>query len=1615
MARLTQYKARTLEQQLSLARQDTEWARSALQREHETNASARAELTTRLTRAETALDLATQERSSAAAQLAQAERALNDTQAKHAESAARIAQLQSAAAAQEHDARLEINGLQRTIELGEARVQHAERRAAQLEAACDELVAKCGEREGAAQDLADEERAATASLREENAALQAALDRLAASLGVQVKDGEVEQPSLSTAASFAAHVQRDGKSFSEVYLDLVRTDEELRRERAETGRLEGVLAEVMADLDAHAPQLKAQRDENAALRAELDEALAELATAAEVRDAAQETAAEAQRELARVEREHTLVTQQLEDTGLQVRTLLREVILLRDPSAAERMEDDGTPLDVPSTDIHTIITQELVTFRSLSELCAQNKRLLHALRELGNKMEAMDDKAAQSNDDAVQEAAALLEKVRDELEAERASSENLRRERDMFRSACLATESAPPPPVPAADTEPLRTELVSSRAEAQRACAARDAAQERLAILQHTAELHQSQLAESRQQMERLHGLLASRDQAVQAKEQALLTNHGTIEQLRAELASATTEARVSAEQRDALLDENSKLSLAKSTAEQALAEAQSVRTDDAHKRSSEYDRLRDDAAQLRIALAAAEARAGEEQTQATNATLRREIETRALQERLDTLVQQHTSAREALATAQANAMHAERRATDLLGQLEQAKSFTALFEKQLAAAEESRKAAAAAALGAADAASASGLSPERQLEMELMDVRRGRAAAQAETLEAKEKLQASVDAQTQLQQSLDAAIAERDAAQAQHTAAATAAEQASAEHQAALAAKDAEVTSLREALDNAHAERDAQKTAFANEKRELEDALAGLSTAEKEAEDNAPQAWDEVRKFARAAKEAETRAADAAHAQSEAQGEIERLRTELQRVVSESDALRHARDVADAENNRSALAAETHARSLEKTIDTLKTQRDELQEQNTQLHGHLEAVGKRSAAEGEADVASAGDLHQVIRYLRREKEALELQAELARQEQARLRQALDKAEQDATALRTELAEAKAPSDAPNTQYAELLDKINQLSSLREHVTTLKEAKQALETRAESLSSQLSAAQQELQPGREQLQSAQVELETCQSQLRVVQEDVARWKSRTEGLLKSSGVTEALEKAEAERKEAQAQVETARAELESEKTRLSSELQTANARFEQLREQVRARITQERRSVAEATERGNQLQQEKDAAAAKAEEEKKALEEQVQALQAKIDEQAKEPMQTDGQPEAKPEAKPESKAEGEGEQPNWEAEKAALAEQLRAKTEECEKHKNFARTFLKDKRAAEALVKEKTAQLEELEKKLAEGGQGKGVAKTEGGGEAAEGKASGAEATDSATDAQPEASESKPETAGSKPEASESKPETAGATPAADAPTAPEDETVEGLRKRIAELESLLAAANARIAELEAASASSDTAAKDAKIEELTKQLAAPDGLQAAIEAKEAELKAHYQSLLQTRYDDGKHEATLRNTIMLKQRDNKITKLTAEIQELKIKLGIASDAPAPKPTPKPKAEEKEKPEEKSEAKAEATPARPAVVRGGAPARGGRGGGPKPVPLLQRAKPAEGTSIRGAAATRGAPAKRGAVSVAVGAKRKRELAASTSSTDNDKPKGAPKKSRGDDAE
>lgn len=252
------------------------------------------------------------------------------------------------------------------------------------------------------------------------------------------------------------------------------------------------------------------------------------------------------------------------------------------------------------------------------------------------------------------------------------------------------------------------------------------------------------------------------------------------------------------------------------------------------------------------------------------------------------------------------------------------------------------------------------------------------------------------------------------------------------------------------------------------------------------------------------------------------------------------------------------------------------------------------------------------------------------------------------------------------------------------------------------------------------------------------------------------------------------------------------------------------------------------------------------------------------------------------------------------------------------------------------------------------------------------------------------------------------------------------DAVIAELKARIAELEAQIAEANKRIAELEAQL----RAAPDAvQIEKLTAELESarsaqsPD-LKAALEAKEQELKQHYQSQLQTRYDDGKHEATLRNTIMLKLRDEKIKKLTAEISGLKGESAgeqEAQAAPTPAVAPAPAAPDApaagagaaSEAQTDNSSGAKQTP-KSKVVRGGsttAAARGGRGGhtGPKPVPIIKGAGK-EVTSIRGAAAGRGARGSARGGHVAQ-SKRKRDGEAAQDSGNASKAAAA-KKSRGD---
>lgn len=259
----------------------------------------------------------------------------------------------------------------------------------------------------------------------------------------------------------------------------------------------------------------------------------------------------------------------------------------------------------------------------------------------------------------------------------------------------------------------------------------------------------------------------------------------------------------------------------------------------------------------------------------------------------------------------------------------------------------------------------------------------------------------------------------------------------------------------------------------------------------------------------------------------------------------------------------------------------------DDLTSQNGILHQHLESISSQATqirqaatnpatanvADGDTSLSgqASDELHEVIKYLRREKEIVDLQMELNKQECARLRQSLEHANRTLDETRVQLAEERARgADAASsaTQHAELLEKINQLSILRESNATLRDEAERSVRRAASLEQQLTAATAELDPLREQLRTAHVELEACQAQLRLVQEDNARWQARTQQILQKY---DRIDPAELQRLEERAKA--AEEALEKQKQEASKELDTIKEEAAKTLEQVQAQVEEQKKLV----------------------------------------------------------------------------------------------------------------------------------------------------------------------------------------------------------------------------------------------------------------------------------------------------------------------------------------------------------------------------------------------------------------------------------------------------------
>ena len=313
----------------------------------------------------------------------------------------------------------------------------------------------------------------------------------------------------------------------------------------------------------------------------------------------------------------------------------------------------------------------------------------------------------------------------------------------------------------------------------------------------------------------------------------------------------------------------------------------------------------------------------------------------------------------------------------------------------------------------------------------------------------------------------------------------------------------------------------------------------------------------------------------------------------------------------------------------FEREISELRTARQNLKTQNDHLHQQLETLTtahKQSAESQEqtldiSPTTNLDSLQEVVKYLRREKEIVDVQFELASQEAKRLKQQLDytQTQLDDSRLKfNQQQRAEADRERSAMEHNKLMETIHDLNTHRESNMTLRaESRQAQATLA-IRNKEIDELRAQLEPLREELLDLKGEREAHEGEIKLLKENADRWQQRAQNVLQKY---DRIDPAELDALKDQAKfLETERDELLSSKRVLQEELDTLNSQVTQVQEQSNERVeTMKARLTEQFKSRSKTLSdriREKDAALQTAVTEKQDLEQRLvdtSELQAQLD------------------------------------------------------------------------------------------------------------------------------------------------------------------------------------------------------------------------------------------------------------------------------------------------------------------------------------------------------------------------------------------------------------------
>jgi nucleoprotein TPR len=751
-------------------------------------------------------------------------------------------------------------------------------------------------------------------------------------------------------------------------------------------------------------------------------------------------------------------------------------------------------------------------------------------------------------------------------------------------------------------------------------------ANERYEMLHANYAMLQNENSELQKRSQVLSESAAKQDLRTQQVAEDLIESKGLVESMRNDIANLKAEKKLWTEIQGRLNEDNNNLMNERSQLNTLLAKQQNLQNERELTESESRRRLQTQLETLESELSATKRKLSDEVEDNKKAQLRKEYDTQQSQKRIDELATSLSTIREELVAAKTTRDHLQTRVDELTIELKSAEERVEVLQPR-----PTPRPGANGATAGDEQTEQDAISREQELGIEVSELKRDLELAKSELENAKtqteqykdisqsseEDLQKFQESQEEYQKEMDRIIEEKDAKIREL-------QQRVDDLSTELSTTDTELNNLR----NEKAET-ARRTA--EDKAVLEAEITRLKDEDERHTLALQFHQQDLRAQAEIATKAQQDYENELVKHADAARLLQELRTSYNVLKSESAGLKAEAESAKVTLSQSQASWEERRSQFEKELQELRRRKDDISSQNTILLQQFESVSAQVTAlqQSRAATAENGDtetaeatatsdktvegLRELITYLRRDKEIVDVQYELSIQESKRLKQQFDYAQSQLDEARLKLDQerrAQADGSRSNLAHKDLMEKINELNLFRESSITLRnEARQAQAQLADK-TKQVEELMEKIQPLENKVRELENAKEMQDGEVKLLQEDRDRWQKRNQEILSKY---DRIDPAEME------QLKASLASLQAERDALTTDQQPLQEKVQTLEGEKAQWQVSRQKLIEQAKERSRVLTKEKNERVAErtaerdaAIQEKEALEQQLSTVQQEL-------------------------------------------------------------------------------------------------------------------------------------------------------------------------------------------------------------------------------------------------------------------------------------------------------------------------------------------------------------------------------------------------------------------